>query len=251
MHPDVRTALSLQGIDHQILELQREIATLPKQIAEIEKQLASHIRILDRDKAAVEANKRDRKSLEGEIQQQTQKISKLRDQMMGSKITNEQYRAFQHEIEYCETAIRKGEDRILDLMGESESLEKAVKSADAALAAEKKVVDGEKAKATARTNEDKARVAQLSAERNGLAARLPKGLLTTYERMRPKVKDGLVVVEATGGLCAGCRLILRPQFFEEVKKGAEVYQCENCRRILYYQVPESFDDLVDQPPAPQ
>ena len=28
-----------------------------------------------------------------------QKISKLRDQMLGAK-TNEQYRAFQHEIEY-------------------------------------------------------------------------------------------------------------------------------------------------------
>lgn len=249
MHPDVRTALSLQSVDLQRAELQREIATLPKQIAEIEKQLASHLHKLDLDKAAEEANKRDRKNLEGEVQQQNQKISKLRDQMMGSKITNEQYRAFQHEIEFCERAIRKAEDRILDLMGEYERLEKAVKAAEEALAAEKKVVEGEKAKATARTNEDKAQLARLTAERNELSSTLPKDLLNTYERMRTKLKDGRVVVEAAGGLCSGCRLSLRPQYFEEVKKGQQVCQCENCRRILYHQVVESFEDIADQPAA--
>ena len=42
--------------------------------------------------------------------------------------TNEQYRAFQNEIGYCETEIRKSEDRILDLMGEAEPLEKNAKT---------------------------------------------------------------------------------------------------------------------------
>lgn len=249
IHPDVSTALSLQGIDLQIAELQREIATLPKQIAQIEKQLASHLHKLELDKTAAEANKRDRKTLEAESQVQNQKISKLRDQMMGAKITNEQYRAFQHEIEFCENAIRKAEDRILDLMGEFEPLEKAVKAAESALAAEKKVVEAEKAKAKARSNEDKAQVAKLTVDRNQLATALPNPLLTTYERMRTKLKDGLVVVEATNGLCTGCRMTLRPQFFEEIKKGNEVCQCESCRRILYYQVPQQFDDLIDQPSA--
>ncbi|MCC7153418.1 MAG: hypothetical protein IT161_02515 [Bryobacterales bacterium] len=249
MHPHVRTALSLQSVDLQIGELQREIATLPKQIAEIEKLLASHVAKLELDKAASEANKRDRKNLEAEIQQQNQKISKLRDQMGGSKITNDQYRAFQHEIEFCEKAIRKAEDRILDLMGEFEPLEKAVKAAEGALAAEKKVVDGEKSKARARSNEDKAQVARFTAGRKELAAALPKELLNKYERMRVKLKDGLVVVDAAGGLCAGCRLTLRPQYFEEVKKGEEVHQCENCHRILYYEEAQSFEDLVDQSAA--
>ena len=39
--------------------------------------------------------------------------------MLGAK-TNEQYRAFQNEIGFCEQAIRKAEDRILDLMAEGE-----------------------------------------------------------------------------------------------------------------------------------
>ena len=47
--------------------------------------------------------------------------------------TNEIYRAFQNEIEFCQKEIRKPEDRILELMGESEPLEKNVKTAEAAL----------------------------------------------------------------------------------------------------------------------
>ena len=58
--------------------------------------------------------------------------------------TNEVYRAFQNEIAYCETEIRKAEDRILELMGESEPLERNVKAAEQALAVERAQVEREK-----------------------------------------------------------------------------------------------------------
>jgi predicted nucleic acid-binding Zn-ribbon protein len=64
--------------------------------------------------------------------------------MLGAK-TNEQYRAFQHEITFCEAAIRKAEDRTLDLMSESEPLDANVKKAEAALKEEKQQVEAEKA----------------------------------------------------------------------------------------------------------
>ena len=117
------------------------MAALPKHIAAIEKALDGHLRKLEADKAALAANQKERKRIEGEIQMNEQKISKLRDQMLGAK-TNEQYRAFQHEIEYLEKEIRKFEDRILELMSESEALDGNVKKADAALKEEKQAVEG-------------------------------------------------------------------------------------------------------------
>jgi len=122
MHPDTHLVIQLQSLDQRISALDREVATLPKHIAAIEKTLESHQRKLEADRAALTANQKDRKKLEGEVQVQEQKISKLRDQMLGAK-TNEQYRAFQHEIEFAEKEIRKAEDRILELMGESEALD--------------------------------------------------------------------------------------------------------------------------------
>src|SRR6267143_5119588 len=139
----------LQSGDQRIAELQQEVAALPKHIAQIERTLDSHIRRLEADRAALSANQKERRKLEDEVKVQEQKISKLKDQSLLAK-TNEQYRAFQHEIEYCEKEIRASEDRILELMSESEPLERNVKTAEGALKQEKAQVEGEKQEARER-----------------------------------------------------------------------------------------------------
>src|ERR1035437_6123132 len=139
MHPDVGKTLQLQELDRIISDLRREIASLPKHIAAIEKALGSHLKKLEVDKGVLAANQLDRKKLEGEGKDHQQKISKLKDQMLGAK-TNEQYRAFQKEIEYCETEIRKCDDRGLQLMEEADALSTNVSAAELALAEEKRGV---------------------------------------------------------------------------------------------------------------
>src|SRR5580700_6673016 len=129
MLPDIQHAIRLQILDDRVTALTKEIATLPKHIAEIEQKLGAGQRRLEHDRAALSANQKDRKRLEGEIQASEQKISKLKTQMMDAR-TNDQYRAFQHEIDFCTQEIRRHEDRILELMGESEPLDKNVKAAE-------------------------------------------------------------------------------------------------------------------------
>src|SRR4029078_3952503 len=114
MTPELQAVLKLQSLDARAAALQKEIESLPKQIAEIEKKLDAHTRKLDVDRNVMAGNQKERKQLEDDIKVHEQKISKLRDQMLQAK-TNDQYRAFQNEIGYCETEIRKSEDRILDL----------------------------------------------------------------------------------------------------------------------------------------
>src|SRR5579871_5545237 len=167
MHPDLKLVIRLQEIDNRLVDLTREITALPKHIAEIEKKLVSHERKLEADRAALAANQKERKKCESDIQIQEQKISKLKDQMLQAK-TNEQYRAFQHEIEFCETEIRKSEDRILELMGESDPLDKNVRAAEAALKAERTQVEAEKQQARERTAVDEKAASELQQERAGI-----------------------------------------------------------------------------------
>src|SRR5499427_176234 len=199
MHPDTHLVIRLQSIDQRIAALEKEVAALTKHIAAIEKTLESHIRRLEADKAAQAANQKDRKKLEGDIQTHEQKISKLKDQMLAVK-NNEQYRAFLNEIDYIQKEIRKAEDRILELMAESELLEGNVKTADAALKEEKKQVEAEKTRARERTAADQAQLDELRAQREEAAAKLPPPALTTYDRVRRKW-HGSVVGEAIGGRC--------------------------------------------------
>jgi uncharacterized protein len=248
MTADLELISRLQTIDQKIGELQREVATLPKHIAKIEKTLDSHVRRLEADRAALAANQKERKSLEDDVKVQQQKISKLRDQMLLAK-TNEQYRAFQHEIEYGEKAIRKHEDRILDLMGEAEPLEANVKKADAALKQEKRQVEAEKTHAREATAKDEKLLKGLQADRKAAVTALKPAVNRTYERIRKKW-NGSVIAEVVEGRCSACQIMLRPQFNQDLKRGEDMMFCESCGRIVYVNPPVSFEqDLATTPQA--
>jgi predicted nucleic acid-binding Zn-ribbon protein len=245
MHPDISLVIRLQEIDNRLGDLAREIATLPKHIAEIEKKLTSHERKLEADRAALSANQKDRKKCESDIQMQEQKISKLKDQMLQAK-TNDQFRAFQHEIEYCQNEIRKSEDRILELMGESEPLDKNVKAAEVALKAEKAQVEAEKQEARERTAADQKASKDLEAERAKAVEGMAKSTYQLYDRIR-KARKGIGVAEAIDGRCSACNMAMRLQFFQDLKRSGQIMTCESCHRILYYNPPASFEDLAGEP----
>ena len=233
MIEEVEQAVRLEEVDRRLIALTQEIAELPKHIARIEQQLVGHLKQLDADKAALAANQRERKQKELDVLAANQKISKLRDQMMSAK-TNEQYKAFQHEIEFCEGEIRKADDRTLELMAASEPLMAAVKAAELALAEEKKQVEAEKVAARERTAADQVAVTEAKAQRATLAATLPPPLLAHFERLRKKFPRGPIVSDATKGQCSACHMKLRPQYFEDLKRSTKVMNCESCGRILRY-----------------
>ena len=247
MLPDIQKAIRLQTLDDRIAELTKEIAALPKHIAEIEKKLDAHQRRLDHDKAALAANNKERRKLEGDIQVQEQKASKLRDQMMGAK-TNEQHRAFQHEIAFCQTEVRRMEDQILELMGEAESLDKNVKTADVALAAEKKQVEAEKKDARERTAVDQNEIAALQGDRAKVTADMTPSVLSQYERTR-KTRAGIGVAEAIDGRCSRCHVQMRLQLYQELKVAGRVIACESCNRILYFIPLQSLVDMSVPTPS--
>ncbi len=233
MNPDIKLILDLQHLDQKISELQKEISALPRHIAHIEKALESHNRRLEADRAALAANQNERKRLDGEIQVQNQKISKLRSQMLDAK-TNEQYRAFQSEIDFCEKEIRKFEDRILELMTQSEPLDQNVKAAELALKKEREQVEAEKKAAQARTDEDKKKLNMIASQHEVLVKQINPRLMTAYRRIRKKWNTHVVAAEATEGRCTACYMSLRPQFLQDLRKGNEVMFCESCGRILYH-----------------
>jgi predicted nucleic acid-binding Zn-ribbon protein len=243
MHPDTHLVVQLQSLDQRISALEKEVSALPKHIAEIEKTLESHVRKLEADRAALAANQKERKKIEGDIQVHEQKVSKLKDQMLGAK-TNEQYRAFQNEIDFAVREIRKSEDRILELMSESEPLDQNVKKAEAALKEEKQAVEAEKNRARERTAADQAELEKLRAERNEAAQKLPPAVRSTYERIRKKWHGNTVIAEAVDGLCSACQLMIRPQRMQELKRGEELMQCENCQRFLFYNPPVQIEDVA-------
>lgn len=233
MIEDVEQSLRLQEIDKRISILNSEIIALPKHIAEIEKQLDSHNRKLAADQAILANNQKERKQRDLDIATHQQKISKLKDQMLQAK-NNEQYHAFQHEIQFCETEISKAEDRILDLMSEAEMLETNVKSAETLLAEERKQVDREKEDARQKTDANKKLLVEETEKRNSIFSSFNPQLQAIITRLKKKHANGVFVAEGTNGSCGGCKMQLRPQHFQNLKTSTTMVFCESCGRILRY-----------------
>ena len=54
------------------------------------------------------------------------------------------------------------------------------------------------------------------------------------------------MAEVVDGRCTVCNIGLRPQFYQDLKKGDSILSCENCQRILYYNPPQAVEDLAGQ-----
>jgi predicted nucleic acid-binding Zn-ribbon protein len=239
MHPDLEKLLELQRTDAEITRLQQEIAALPKRVAEIEAKLAGNIASVEKAKTAAKANEQNRRKYEGEIQSLQQKISKYRDQMLAVK-TNDEYRALGNEIKFAEDGIRGFEDKILECMLASEDLDRDIKAAEKALAVERADVEREKNQARERTAEDQKAVNELTPHRSELRGAVTEDVLRHYDRVMKQ--RGSAVAEARDGICLACRVMLRPQVYNDVLTCEHIRYCDSCGRVLYY-------DLSKEPPA--
>ena len=243
MLPDIENLLRLQDVDKEIRRLQDEIAQFPKRIAVIEQQLAGHKAQLEKAQTAVKADEAARRKFDTAISDLRGKISKYRDQSLDVK-TNEQYKALLHEIQFAEKEIAATEDKILELMLNADARDKEVKAAQAELKAESAAIEKEKEEARLRTAEDEKLLAEWRAKRDQIRTGVNEDLLRHYERVSKFRGSG--ISEVRDHQCMACRVMLRPQTYNEVRSGNTTIVCDSCQRILYF---NPADELVDVKPS--
>jgi uncharacterized protein len=231
MLPDIEKLLDLQVADQEIRKLKDEVAELPKRIAAIELKLAGTKAQLEKARAAAKADEANKKKFEAAILDLQGKISKYRDQSLDVK-TNEQYKALLAEIQFAEQEIRINEDRILEVMVNVDTREKAVKAAEAELKAETAEIEKEKEDARRVTAEDEKKLTEWNAKRDGLRQGIEADLLRRYERVMKFRGSGLA--EVRDQKCMGCQVMLRPQTYNEVRNAGEIIFCDSCQRVLYF-----------------
>ena len=249
MPSDLSLVRQLQEQDQRIQALTEEIDGLPKHVAAIQAKLSSHQQQLAEMQAQLSENAKEHRSLEGQIGDFQGKIAKLQDQMNGAK-TNDQFRAFQHEIQFCKDNISQLEERILDKMEQADGLRENVAKAEAALKIETAKIAEEVEQAKARIEADKSERNERQAERDALSAQVQASTLRIYERVRQT--RGTAVTEVAEENCGACHVRLRPQFLQDLRRLEQgVLTCERCGLILYVPAlpenPEPVEDLAAKP----
>jgi predicted nucleic acid-binding Zn-ribbon protein len=54
----------------------------------------------------------------------------------------------------------------------------------------------------------------------------------------------VAAITPVDGRCSVCNMAMRLQFFRELRRGDQVMACESCLRILYYNPPQSVEDVA-------
>ena len=174
----------------------------------------------------------ERKKIEAEVAAIQIRLSKYKGQLTELK-TNKEYQTMQHEIATAEQAIRSLEDHVLERMEEAENLTRDLKTAEAELKTQQAAIAVERTSLDAEAGTLQRTMDETSAARTAAAKQLSPAALHLFEHVS-KQRKGLAVAEARDGGCTVCHVRMRPQMFNEVRRGENLIQCESCLRILYF-----------------
>jgi len=234
MNPDLEKLVRLHHAEADLKRVEADLAEIPRKKSALAEGLAGERSRLDAAKAALDGSQKARKLHEVQVQDLETKRSKYKGQLMEVK-TNKEYTAMLHEIEGVEREIKGREDLILEEMEKAEGLQAAVKAEET----EFKVVESESKKKGAELDAAAARLgaeaARLRDERDAAATSVPDDLRERYARVAKARGSG--VAEARDGMCQACHVRMRVQIWVEVRKNEQIFQCESCSRIYYFEPP--------------
>lgn len=224
--------ISLQETDIEIKRCSAEIAALPGRKETIEQSFAASVKEFLALKAELDTATSERRSLETSVAEEQAKHEKFKSDLM--KATNEkQYATAVREIDATKKTISTLETEILKLMEKIEKLEAQVNELSPAIEAKRTEVDSQIAALTASVEADQQKLTTLTVERANLIGQLTPATRATYERVA-RLKSGVALAEARNYSCTACRMTIRPQAFNDIRRGESIYECENCGRILYF-----------------
>jgi uncharacterized protein len=231
VNPDLRNLIALQDIELKIVGLQKEAFDIPSKIQSFEHEL-QRIRAEHEARVAHMKEMSNRKrTFEGQVDLLRTKLSRLKDQLMAVK-TNKEYTAMLHEIQMAEDQIRSEEDKILDVMEETEGKEKDLKGAEQAMLTR----SAELQESIRKTSESapllEAELAKLRNEKAQMESWIEAGLLARYRRIAD-ARKGVALAEAKDELCSVCHVRIRPQMYAELLRTENIHSCDSCSRILF------------------
>ena len=232
MDDQMRCLVELQKLDSQLLELQRLRTGLPLEMERISQEIQSGGERLKQAQEQLEAVKLLRRKREKDLEVEVERVKKSQGRLLDVK-TNKEYQAHLREIETFEHEIVKIEDQILEIMDEIDVLEKEKAEREKSVRAEEERIHAFKKKLDDEAAGLGHELSQLMEERAKIVSALDADVYTTYLTIL-KRGNGVAMVRAEHEICLGCNMNIPPQLFVEIMKNADLIQCPQCHRLLYY-----------------
>ena len=232
LNPELSQLISLQDVDVEIKRIKAETEALPIKREALESQFAAENKEFLDLKQQLDSALSQKRSLEDELEAEQLKLEKFKSDQM--KATNErEYATSVREIDSAKKVIGTLETDLLKLMEQVEKLDVQVKERSPEIEAKRAEMERQVAEYEVLAKADAKKLGKLLAERQPLIETLSSETRSTYERMS-KIKSGLALSEAVDYKCLACRMTIRPQVYNDIRRGETIFTCENCGRILFF-----------------
>lgn len=232
MNSDLELLLKLQVIDYDIGELERSKEYLPDMMENLTREMQESKAKLEQTKTSLEEAKVKQNNLELDLKTKESDLQKYQQKMMSIK-TNKEYDALVAEIDAIKDSISSIENELLvtieqvsefekEITGLNEKVEQVEENNSRQLGILQEKIDsiGDK-------------MSVIESSRKEIVSSIPRRTMSVYERVR-RGKGGQAVVPVKKRACSACFKALTPKKIQEVKRGDQVYTCDNCGAIIYW-----------------
>ncbi len=227
----IHKLVELQTIDTKLKDINDLLGDLPSRVKELDQQEDTIKANLEKDQTRLKELEVKLHRAEVRIAEINDKINKYKDQLF-LVTNNKQYDALMHEIDHLKEERVSNESESLSFMEEKETLINSINEMAAELEILTQDLASRREKLESAISESADEKSNLEQNRAEQVSQIDAKFISEYDRVL-EARDGLAVVNLSGGACGGCGAYIPAQIVTEIRGNIVMHRCDVCGRFLY------------------
>ncbi|HUF16533.1 MAG TPA: C4-type zinc ribbon domain-containing protein [Thermoanaerobaculia bacterium] len=220
----------LQTVLTDLGETEEKLNARPESFAELDEEFQSASSEMERLTERLEHIAKERRRIETQLQDQQEILRKYQGQLMQVK-NQQQYTAAWKEIDTTRRDVKELEETLLKHMTEAEEIQGEIDGRSEAFEELKGRHQAAYEQWQQSLGDLRSEIESIRAKAAGIEGQVPEKLRNEFHRIF-KSRQGIAVARVERESCSACRVRIRPQASQQLKRGELIF-CEGCRRIFY------------------
>jgi predicted nucleic acid-binding Zn-ribbon protein len=230
LNQDAERLWELQSLLTELAVKERQLNIKPDSFAAVDQEYTTANDEMGRFTQTLEQLSKERRRIDGELQDQQETLKKYQGQLMQVK-NQQQYAAAWKEIDSTRKQVKDLEEAELKIMGEMESAQGSLDGRQGGFDELKGRYDATYAAWQHSLGDLRGEIEQLRKRIEAAEQKIPERLRAEFYRIF-KQRQNVAVAGVVNDSCGVCRVRIRPAVTQQLKRGELVF-CEGCRRILH------------------
>lgn len=230
MQQEIEALLALQEDDLKIREIESQIRSLDPQLADLDKKRDQAAAALTRAQAAVQAEEKKQRELQGRLAQHKQLQERNLHQLEDVKRMREATAATA-QVESTRRLMAEDEGELAILGRRIAEINATISASKQALASVEEEQQAARPEIEAKRSALQSQLDDAKRDRNGRAVSVSRPMLGKYDRIRGKRAQALYSLR--GGSCGNCDTAVPLQRRNMMAGSGQIEVCEACGVLLY------------------